>query len=79
MPASFPLNPEPRKVPETLVRDFRIEIQDDQGNWQLAKRVENNYQRLVKVPVAIKTRAIRFIPEKTWGAEKAHVFAWDVR
>ena len=61
-----------------MVRDFRIEIQDDQGNWQLAKRVENNYQRLVKVPVAIKTRAIRFIPEKP-GRRKAHVFAWDVR
>ena len=43
-------------------------------NWQLAKRVENNYQRLVKVPVAIKTRAIRFIPEKP-GAQKKRTFS----
>jgi len=34
---------------------------------------------LVRLKVDIETTAIRFIPEATWGAEKVHLFSWDVR
>ena len=72
-------NMEPFGYPETMVKDFRVEYLDDNGNWKLLKRVEGNYQRLVRLDVDIITTAIRFIPEKTWGSEKVHVFTFDAQ
>ena len=42
-------------------------------------RSDNNYHRLVRIPVAVEAKAVRFIPEATWGAPSAHLFAFDVR
>ncbi len=77
-PANYPLHSEPVGVPKTLVRAFRVEAVGDDGAWYTIAHVENNYQRLVRLNVDVTTRAIRFIPESTWGAEQVHVFAWDV-
>jgi hypothetical protein len=77
-PHYFPLDAEPVSVPEPMVRAFRIEALDDNGTWQVVARKENNYQRLVQLDVDVESEAIRFIPEATWGASAAHVFAWDV-
>jgi len=79
MPCNYPLEPELRKVPSTMVRAFRIEALDDQGEWRVVQRVTNNYQRLVRIDVDVTTSKIRFIPEETWGAETARVFSWDIR
>jgi hypothetical protein len=70
---------EPMTVPECMTRAFRIEAEERQGKWTEIFRQDNNYQRLVRVPLNVKTSAVRLVCEKTWGAEKAHVFAWDVR
>ncbi|NLB41445.1 MAG: hypothetical protein GX815_04160 [Clostridiales bacterium] len=51
---------------------------DEGGKWSTALKVDNNYQRLVKIETDITASALRFIPEETWGAEKAHMFSWDV-
>ena len=45
----------------------------------MAARVAQNHQRLVRVPLAGRARAVRLVPEATWGAPEAHVFAFDVR
>ncbi len=66
------------QVPETLVKKFRIEVKRG-GAWEIAARMDNNYQRLVKVNLDIKMEAVRFVPEETWGSEKVHVFSWEVR
>lgn len=79
MPCNYPLYDEPFHVPYTMVRAFCIELQDKDGVWRIVKRIENNYQRLVSLNIDAEAKAIRFIPEATWGADKAHVFAWDVR
>lgn len=79
MPSTYPLHIEPVGVPETLVRAFRVEAQDGNGEWRAVIREESNHQRLVQLDVDIWARAVRFIPEATWGAERAHLFAWDVR
>jgi hypothetical protein len=78
MPCRYPLPVEPLGVPETVVRAFRIEAQDQSGKWTTVAHVENNYQRLVRLALDVETHAIRFIPESTWGAPQAHLFAWDV-
>ena len=79
MPTRYPLNRENRAVPAGMVRAFRIEARETNGSFRAVFREKNNYQRLVRVPIDVKTAAIRFIPEETWGAEKAYVFACDVR
>ncbi|MDH7570380.1 MAG: hypothetical protein QHJ73_12440, partial [Armatimonadota bacterium] len=66
-------------VPPSLVRTFRLEGQRSDGAWHTIARVEENHQRLVRVPLKKTVAAIRFVPEATWGAEHAHVFSWDVR
>ncbi|MBN1878140.1 MAG: FAD-dependent oxidoreductase [Anaerolineae bacterium] len=78
-PSSYPLDMEPITTPATLVRAFRVETLTEDGEWILVTRVDNNYQRLVHLNVDVTTRALRFIPEATWDATAAHVFAWDVR
>ncbi|HHT27484.1 MAG TPA: FAD-dependent oxidoreductase [Firmicutes bacterium] len=77
--ASYPLDQEPIAVPASLVRAFRLEALDEVGQWHAVARVENNYQRLVRVKLHVTTTSLRFVPEATWGAETAHLFAFDVR
>ena len=55
-----------------------MEIKDTEGNWRVATRVENNYQRLVKIDVDCTAQALRFVPEETWGLDQFRVFAWDI-
>ncbi len=77
--SNYPLHMEPQRVPATMIRRFRVEALDEAGNWRVIARQENNYQRLVRVQTEVVTRAVRFIPEATWGSPQAHLFAWDVR
>ena len=79
MRCCYPLQLEPRTVPACMTRAFRIEAEDKNGSWTNIFRQDNNYQRLVRVPLDIETSALRLVCEKTWGAEKAHLLAWDVR
>ncbi len=65
--------------PPSLIRTFRIEARRPDGSWQTVARVENTHQRLVRVKLEAEAAAVRLIPEATWGAPDAHVFAWEVR
>jgi NAD kinase len=78
MPCYYSLDQEPYKVPDVMVKSFRIEIKDANGNWVTCKRIENNYQRLVKLDVCAEAMAVRFIPEETWGSDEVHVFSFEV-
>jgi len=78
MPFHYPLEAEPVGVPRTLIRAFRIDALTESGHWRAIAREENSYQRLVRLPVDVVARAVRFVPEATWGAELAHVFGWEV-
>ncbi len=78
IPCCFPLRPEPRTLPPTLTRAFRIEARDSDGSWRTLARVQESHQRLVQLETNVRAAAIRFVPEATWGAERAHLFAWDV-
>jgi hypothetical protein len=78
MASNYPLNMEPVTVPKTMLRAFRVEALGEDGVWNIITQEKNNYQRLVRLKTDIKTRAVRFIPEATWGDERVHVFAWDV-
>ena len=63
--------------PATLVRSFRIETLDADGVWRTAAGCPENFQRLVKLPLKTRAKGIRIIPESTWGAEDARLFAFE--
>jgi hypothetical protein len=65
--------------PASLVRAFRLEIRDAAGAWRSVHHEPENHQRLVRIPLSGTATAVRFVPEATWGAELAHLFAFDVR
>jgi hypothetical protein len=77
-PSGYPLDMPLVGPPATLVRAFRVDALAADGVWTTVARVDNNYQRLVRLDVDVTTRTVRFIPEQTWGAAEAHLFAWDV-
>ncbi|HQL88708.1 MAG TPA: FAD-dependent oxidoreductase, partial [Lentisphaeria bacterium] len=77
--SNFPLNQPPRETPPTLVKAFRLEARNQDGTWSCIHHQENNYQRLVKIPLDVTTTAIRLVPEKTWGSDTAKVFSFDLR
>ncbi len=79
MPFRKALDDSPWTPPRTLVRAFRLEARDAAGRWTVIHRETNNYQRLVRVPLVVEAYAIRLVLETTWGAEQAHLFAFDVR
>ncbi|HHE70786.1 MAG TPA: FAD-dependent oxidoreductase [Chloroflexi bacterium] len=77
-PANYPLDMPAVGVPRTLVRSFKVEARAQAGQWREIVRVENNYQRLVRLEVDVVCDALRFTPESTWGSPNAHLFAWDI-
>ncbi len=79
MLANYPLQQAPAGLPATLVRACRLEAASDTGEYYTVARLDNNYQRLVMLPLDVTTKALRFVPEATWGAAAAHVFAFDIR
>lgn len=66
-------------VPPTMVKAFRLEVRDEEGSWRPAVEVAGNYQRLVRVDLDTRTSAIRLVLDQTWGCERAHLFAFEVR
>ncbi len=75
----YPIEQETLRVPESMVKSFRVEIRAENNNWKVVFREDNNYQRLVLVPLDVETSAIRIVIETTSGSDKAHFFAFDVR
>ena len=50
------------------------------GEWVTVAQIKDNYKRLVKLSLdPVQTDAVRIVVEKTWGAEKSHIFAFDVK
>ena len=75
----YQLNDKNWAVPENMVKAFKLEIQTANGDWEIGHEESNNYQRLVRVPLSGKARAVRLTPVGTWGAASAKIFAFDAR
>ena len=70
---------DPGTVPLTMVKKFVVEALDENGKWTVIKSESNNYQRLVTIKSDMNARAVKLTVLETWGAEKVHVFSFDVR
>jgi len=77
MPYSYPQRGSDSRVPDTIVRKFRIEALGEDNSWNVVFSDDNNYQRLRRPRFEAKTRAVRFFPEATWGSGVVNVFAFE--
>ncbi len=73
--------------PKCMVKDFRIEAQEEDGTWKTVYKMKDNYQRLIRDTLNVETTALRLIPEdtyfsaslwNTYGSAQAHIFAFDI-
>ena len=64
------------RVPPTLVKQFRIRWRAE-GGWR-EQVFENNFQRLVKIPVGEKLDAVEFCGMQTHGATKVYLWSLDI-
>ena len=75
--------------PKCMLKSFRVEALDDNGNWQTVYETNNNYQRMIRKEINVDTTAVRLIPLDTYlseelglatyGSAQAHIFAFEVR
>ena len=65
------------RIPETLVRKFRLEYEVKPGEWRSAGEFDN-HQRLRKIPLDCETAAIRFTVLATGSGKPERIFAWNV-
>jgi len=78
MPCSYPRRADLVAPPPQLIRNYRVEAQEPDGKWRMVAHETDNHQRLVRLPLGVRTRALRVIPEATWGADAARIFSIDV-
>ena len=83
------------KMPSEMARDFHIQVRvpatskkqakeyaanPAAGEWKTVATVKDNFRRLVKLPFnSVETDGVRIVVDQTWGADKAHIFAFDVK
>jgi len=63
--------------PPELQKAFHVDVLSG-GRWETLARVEDNHQRLVRIPVGREAGGVRFVLDGTWGAEESRVFAFYV-
>ena len=70
--------PDYKPMPPVLTRDFHIDAFID-GDWKTVATAKENFHRLLRLPFpSVTTTRLRFVLDQSWGAPKAHLFAWDV-
>lgn len=71
--------------PDSMLKEFRVEAQREDGEWQTVYETQENYQRFLRIPCDVTAVALRLIPIHTYGsaklyhpyAEEVHIFAFE--
>ncbi|MBO5879190.1 MAG: FAD-dependent oxidoreductase [Clostridia bacterium] len=66
-------------LPETLVKDMKIEYLDENGLWQNTDGISENKRRLVKFKLQKKVLAIKLTPVSTYGKETVRIFGINLK
>lgn len=77
MPFHYPLQETGFRLPETLIREYRIEGVAEDGSVVTLK-VDNNHQRLVRHTVDWCVKEVRFVPIATHGSEEFRLFGFEI-
>lgn len=78
MPCNDPLVQTRFKLPETLIREYKIEGISNNGEVQEIY-VKDNHQRFVKHNVDWNVKTVRFVPITTYGAEQFRLFSFEIK
>lgn len=64
-------------MPSEMAQDFKVQVRVKK-EWITVAEVKDNFRRLVNVSFdPVKADGLRIVVDSTWGAEKAHIFAFD--
>ena len=77
MPCSYPQKNSAHRLPSSLLKSYRLETCDQNGNWSVAFETSRNINRLMKVSFEKAVTGLRLVPTETWGAPGARVFAFE--
>jgi hypothetical protein len=77
MPCSYPHREGRCAMPQSLVKSYRIEAQEPGGDWKVVFRESDNNRRLVRAQFQVRTEALRFVAEETWGDPEARLFSFE--
>ena len=73
--------------PKCLIKHYKIEFLNEEGEWTLAVEIFDNHQRFVKHYLHTTAKAVRFIPLSTYHSERktndygsstAHIFNFEI-
>ena len=65
------------EIPKMMTKSYKIEALVGK-EWKTIYSESDNYLRLRKVSFEpVETKQLRLVVTETWGAEKAHIFAFD--
>ena len=77
MPCNYPLVQTKFKLPNTLIREYKIEGINENGEIQEIY-INDNHQRFVTHNVDWCVKTIRFVPVSTFGAEDFRLFSFEI-
>ena len=63
-----------QQLPTTLLRAWRVEALRDGSRWETVSETDDNHQRLVRLPLQVQARGLRFTPLATWGHDRCRLF-----
>jgi hypothetical protein len=66
------------QLPKTLIKEFVIELTNEEGNSFKFYTETNNIQRLVVIDINLRVTAIKIIPVSTWGNDEANIVSFDL-
>lgn len=78
MPCNYPLVQTKFKLPETLIKEYKIQGITENGDIKEI-HITDNHQRFVKHPVDWCVKTIRFVPISTFGAEQFRLFDFEIK
>ena len=73
MPCNYPLKQTKYRLPETLIRDFDLILDETQ-----VLEFRNNRQRFVWIPADETVRCVRLVPKATHGCDTYRVFGFEL-
>ncbi|MBQ8648557.1 MAG: FAD-dependent oxidoreductase [Clostridia bacterium] len=77
MPCNYPLQQTRFKIPDTLIKEYRIEGIDESGKIYTLK-VNNNHQRFVRHHIDWNVKSIRLVPISSYGCNNFHLFSFEI-
>ena len=78
MPCNYPLVQTKFKLPQTLIKEYRIEGTNSNGE-KFTLSVCDNHQRFVRHSIDWKVKEITLIPVSTHGCENFRVFDFEIK